>query len=129
MRFLIFCVGFASASCGDLRLDYVREGCCEGSECEISIPDCSATSNGKVCFDGSDVVVKGLSNLLSIPDCSNTTNGRVCSDGEVVVKGLLDAFGFESDKLVLKKSIIPDTHNAYDLGSAEYKIRDIYEQD
>jgi len=26
-------------------------------------------------------------------------------------------------------SIIPGTHNAYDLGSAEYKIRDIYEQD
>ena len=26
-------------------------------------------------------------------------------------------------------SLIPGTHNAYDIGSAEYKIRDIYEQD
>lgn len=125
MRFLVFCVGFASASCGDIRMDYARAGCCTGSDCEVSIPDCSATSIGKVCFDGTDVIVKGF----NIPDCSNTTSGKVCTDGDLVVKGLLDALGFESDRLVLKKSIIPDTNNAYDLGSAEYKIRDIYESD
>lgn len=127
MRFFIFLIASVSASCGDLRIDYARQGCCTGTECEVSIPDCASTTNGKVCFDGTDVVVKGLSNLLSIPDCANATSGKVCSDGEVIVKGLLDALGFESNRLVLKKSIVPDTNNAYDLGSAEYKIRDIYE--
>ena len=128
MRFLFLCLASASAaSCGDLRVDYARQGCCAGTDCEISIPDCSSTSNGKVCFDGTDVVVKGLSNMLSIPDCTNATNGKVCSDGEVIVKGLLDALGFESDRLVLKKSIIPDTNAAYDLGSAEHKIRYLFE--
>ena len=100
MRFFIFCLASASAaSCGDLRLDYAQQGCCTGSDCEISIPECSATSNGKVCFDGTDIVVKGL----------------------------LDALGFESNRLVLKKHIIPDTNAAYDLGNAEFKIRYLFE--
>jgi hypothetical protein len=30
---------------------------------------------------------------------------------------------------VLKQSLIPDTNNQYDLGNAEFKIRDIFEQD
>ena len=88
-------------SCGDIRLDYINNNCCSGTDCSIGIPDCSATQNGKVCFDGT----------------------------EVVVKGLLDAFEFETNRIVLKKHIIPDTNNAYDFGNAEYKIRDIYEAD
>ena len=55
------------------------------------------------------------------------TNGKVCSDGEIIVKGFLEALGFESYRLVLKKSIIPDTNAAYDLGNAEYKIRYFFE--
>lgn len=130
MRFLpLYITSALAASCGDLRIDYTRQGCCGGSDCEVSIPDCASTSNGKVCFDGTDVIVKGLSNILSIPDCTNTTNGKVCSDGEIIVKGLLDALGFESDRLVLKKSIIPDTNAAYDLGSASNKIRYLFKSD
>lgn len=130
MRFFPLWIASAlAASCGDLRVDYARQGCCAGSDCEMSIPDCANTSNGKVCYDGTDVVVKGLSNILSIPDCTNATNGKVCSDGEIIVKGLLDALGFESDRLVLKKHIIPDTNAAYDLGNAEYKIRYLFESD
>lgn len=101
MRLLFLLFGVASASCGDLRIDYVQQGCCHGSDCEISVRACSEVTNGKICFDGTDLVVKGMA----------------------------EAFGFEDDRIVLKKSIIPDTHNAYDFGSAEYKIRDIYEHD
>ena len=34
-----------------------------------------------------------------------------------------------SGTVAMLASLIPGTHNAYDIGSAEYKIRDIYEQD
>jgi hypothetical protein len=30
---------------------------------------------------------------------------------------------------MFKKHIAFDTNNAYDIGSAEYKLRDLYEQD
>ena len=58
--------------------------------------------------------------------------GQVCVDAnnKIVVKGLLDAFDFSNTNYItLKKSIIPDTNDAYDLGSAAYKIRDIFEED
>lgn len=57
--------------------------------------------------------------------------GQVCvANNKIFVKGLLDAFDFSNtNHITLKKSIIPDTNDAYDLGNAEYKIRDIYEQD
>lgn len=58
--------------------------------------------------------------------------GQVCvgTNNKIFVKGLLDAFDFSNtNHITLKKSIIPDTNNAYDLGNAEYKVRDIYEQD
>ena len=102
MRFLIFLIPSVFAqSCGDMRLDYAAANCCTGSDCEISVPHCSATTPGKVCFDGTDIVVKGL----------------------------LDALGFDTNQLTLKKNLIPDTTNTYDFGSANYKIRDIYEDD
>jgi len=104
MKLLFLFASFVAAnaqSCGDIRLDYITNNCCSGTDCSIGIPDCSATQNGKVCFDGT----------------------------EVVVKGLLDAFGFEATSIILKKNLIPDTNDAYDFGSAMYKIRDIYEAD
>lgn len=58
--------------------------------------------------------------------------GQVCVDAnnKIIVKGLSDAFDFSNaNHITLKKSIIPDANNAYDLGNAEYKIRDIYEAD
>lgn len=97
-----FLLGAANAqSCGDIRLDYINNNCCSDTECSIGIPDCSATQNGKVCFDGTDVVVKGL----------------------------LDALGFEDNNIVLKKHIIPDSNAAYDFGNAENKIRHLFLSD
>lgn len=102
MRFILLflAVPAAAQTCGDLKISYQNAGCCaDDSSCTVGIPNCDSAALGKVCYDGSDIVVKGL----------------------------LDALGFEADRLVLKKNIIPDTNNAYDLGNAEYKIRDIYE--
>ena len=67
--------------------------------------------------------------LRQIPLCTTASNGYVCSDsnGNIIVKGLLDAFAFESNQITLKKHIIPDTNAAYDLGNAEYKIRYLFQ--
>ena len=67
--------------------------------------------------------------LRQIPLCTSVSSGYVCSDsnGNIIVKGLLDAFAFESNQITLKKHIIPDTNAAYDLGNAEYKIRYLFE--
>jgi hypothetical protein len=56
------------------------------------------------------------------------SNGAVCFDGtDVVVKGLLDYLGFEPTHLALKKSIIPTVNDQFDLGDPEYKFRDIFQ--
>ena len=97
-------IGVATAmECSELRTVFQESSCCggNGDTCLRAIPSCDSVSNGAVCFDGTDVVVKGL----------------------------LDYLGFEPTHLALKKSIIPTVNNQFDLGSAEYKIRDIYEQD
>ena len=104
MKWLTLGMLFGAAqaqSCGDIRLDYINNNCCGENECSIGIPDCSETTNGKVCFDGTDIVVKGL----------------------------LDALGFEDNNIVLKKHVIPDSNAAYDLGNAEYKIRHLFLSD
>jgi len=68
--------------------------------------------------------------LRAIPSCANVTNGLVCYDGSnVVVKGLLDAFAFQSDRIDLKKHLIPTQNAAFDLGNAEYKIRHLFLSD
>ena len=103
MRGLLLCmVGVATAmECSELRTVFQESSCCggNGDTCLRTIPSCAAVSNGAVCFDGTDVVVKGL----------------------------LDYLGFEPTHLALKKSIIPTVNDQFDLGNAEYKIRDIYE--
>lgn len=102
---LFFSIALASATtCSQLKGIYSDASCCSNGNadtCLRQIPLCSASgvSNGYVCVD---------------------------SSGNIVVKGLLDAFAFPGDKITLKKSIIPDTNAAYDLGSAEYKIRHQY---
>lgn len=87
-----------SQTCGELRVAYQNSGCCTGADCSLSIPNCDDTDAGKVCYDGTDIVVKGL----------------------------LDALGFESQQLTLKKHLIPETNAAYDLGDPYYKFGDIY---
>ena len=105
MRSLLFGLfGVATAmECAELRTVYQESSCCghDGNTCLRAIPDCDTVSNGAVCFNGTAVEVKGL----------------------------LDYLGFESTHLALKKSLIPTVNNQFDLGNAEYKIRDIYEQD
>jgi len=74
--------------------------------------------------------------LRAIPSCTNSTaTGHVCVDAEqnVVVKGLVelmnelsDAFGFSSNVISFKKHLIPEQNSQFDLGSAERKVRYIF---
>lgn len=104
LRILLLLLSIVSASattCSQLKGIYSDASCCSNSNadtCLRQIPLCSASgvSNGHVCVD---------------------------SSGNIVVKGLLDAFAFPGNQITLKKHLIPDTNAAYDLGSAEYKIR------
>jgi hypothetical protein len=92
-----------SLSCSDLNVAFVDSGCentCSSATCLYTLPACAAASAGHVCHDGTNVVVKGLD----------------------------DAFDLSGGAIGLKKSIIPDTHNMYDFGNADFKIRDIFEQ-
>ena len=105
LRILLLLLSIVSASattCSQLKGIYSDASCC-------------ANSNADTC-------------LRQIPLCADSSNGHVCVDtsGNIVVKGLLDAFAFPGNQITLKKSIIPDTNAAYDLGAAEYKIRHQY---
>jgi len=87
-------------------MDYANAGCCTGGDCEVSVPHCDNTAYGMVCYNGTDVIVKGL----------------------------LEAFEFGpdlhgNDRILLKKHIIPDSNAAYDLGNAEFKIRHLFLSD
>lgn len=69
--------------------------------------------------------------LRALPACTDTgvVAGQICTDanGKAFVKGLAEAFDLsDTNKIILKKHIIPDTNAVYDLGSAEYKIRHLY---
>ena len=88
--------------CSEITQVYQQSSCCTGNSdtCLRAIPLCNNVTQGKVCFDGSDVVVKGL-----------------------------DAFEFTENAIIFKKNFLPSQHNAFDFGNAEKKIRDIYEQD
>ena len=91
----------AAQTCSEMRVAYQNSGCCTGTDCSLAIPNCGDTDPGKVCYDGTNIVVKGL----------------------------LDALGFEASQLTLKKHLIPDTNAAYDLGNAEYKVRYLFLSD
>ena len=109
---LISPLSVQSQTCSDMRVAYQNSGCCDGNDCTMSIPHCDNTDPGKVCYDGT----------------------------EIIVKGLLDALGFDTDQLTLKKHLIPIRDDAecnglgctsaawfIDIGNAEYKIRDVFE--
>ena len=98
----------ATLTCSDLTSVWEGSSCCDDpstTTCLRAIPDCASTDAGKVCWDGNDVVVKGLLDRLAF---DSTIGG-----GQPV--------------LTLKSHIIPDTNAAYDFGNAALKIRDIYE--
>ena len=107
MRVVLFALlyGMAySTECSELRFLYQTSSCCDGEEgdtCLRAIPDCDTVSNGAVCFNGTVVEVKGLSDYL----------------------------GFAANHLELRKHIIPSQNAAFDLGNAEYKIRHLFLSD
>lgn len=90
-------------SCNDLNVAFVDSGCqnsCSSATCLHTLPACAAASRGHVCHDGTNVVVKGLLETMDF----STVGG-----------------------VVFSAHIQFDTTNAYDIGSAEYKVRDVYE--
>ena len=92
-----------SLSCNDLNVAFVDSGCqnsCSSATCLYTLPACAAAAAGHVCHDGTNVVVKGLLDKVDL-----ATAGSV----------------------VFKANIHFDTNNAYDIGNAEFKARDIYE--
>lgn len=91
----------AAVSCDDLTSLWSEAGCCD----EPSNPTCAR----------------------AILLCADVTNGKVCFDGaDVVVKGLLDHLGFEDNLLRLKKHLIPTGSKDLDLGNAEHKMRYLF---
>ena len=105
---LTYTVSGDTLTCADIKTTYNNKECCSN----LSADTC----------------------LRSLPACTDTNvvAGQICTDvnGNAFVKGLDSAFDLSSaTHIILKKSIIPDTNNAYDFGNAEYKIRDIYEHD
>lgn len=109
MRLLILClcVAYASAiTCSELRTTYNDKSCCQNSDVDTC--------------------------LRILPSCADASvvAGQICTDiqGRAFVKGLSDAFDFSnSNQITFKKHMIPETNAAYDLGSAEYKVRYLFE--
>ena len=97
------CHALDSLSCSDLNVAFVDSGCqntCSSATCLYTLPACAAASPGHVCHDGTNVVVKGLLDRLDLG-----TAGAV----------------------VFKSHIWFETNALYDIGKAESKLRDIYE--
>ena len=97
--------GLSSLSCSDLNVAFVDSGCqnsCSSTTCLYTLPECASASAGHVCHDGTNVVVKGLAEAFDLSGANS---------------------------IGLKKSIIPENNAAFDLGSAEYKIRHLYLSD
>ena len=44
------------------------------------------------------------------------------------MESVQSAFNF-TDRVTFKKNLIPSMNNQYDVGNAEFKVRDIYESD
>ena len=104
---LLLSVSYAYAlTCTEIRATYNDQECC-------------SDSNSDTC-------------LRALPLCTDASvvAGQVCTDadGKAFVKGLNDALDLsDATKLLLKKHLIPDGNALYDIGDAENKIRDIYE--
>ena len=83
----------------------------------------SIFNEGGCCTPSADVPC-----LQVIPECADVTNGLVCFDGtNVIVKGLLDAFAFTDTQITFKRHLIPEITATYSIGDANHKILDIFE--
>ena len=106
--FILFFLSTDALTCSEIKATYNNRQCC-------------TDSNMDTC-------------LRVLPPCTDATviAGQICTDtqGRAFVKGLSDAFDLSnSNQIILKKHIIPDTNAAYDLGNAEYKIRYVFRSD
>jgi hypothetical protein len=64
---------------------------------------------------------------LHVPATSTSNSGKVLTAGSTAGDlSWLDVVGATSMGGTMTAGIIPDTDNVYDIGSAEYKIRDLY---
>ena len=101
---IVLLIGVSNAmTCADIQGVYNDASCCSNSgsdTCLRVIPSCTTTVPGMVCFNGTDVIVKGL----------------------------LEAFEFQENRIVFKNHLIPSEHDAFDIGNWEDKVRDIYEE-
>lgn len=133
-------------TCGDLRTLYNTSNCStcgsgssDSSEtCTSYIIACTDAEPGEVCQDATTNRLRIIpteynytvqNNTLTVPNCASASAGDICHDStanKLIMKGFNDAFGLETNKITLKKSIIPSTNSQFDLGSAEYKIRHLY---
>ena len=106
---LLLSASYAYAlTCTEIRATYNDQECC-------------SDSNSDTC-------------LRALPLCTDASvvAGQVCTDadGKAFVKGLNDALDLsDANKLLLKKSLIPDGNALYDIGEAENKIRHFYLSD
>lgn len=94
----------------------------------LTCTDIRATYNDKECCSdsASDTCLRAL------PLCTDAgvVAGQVCTDatGKAFVKGLNEALDLsDATNLLLKKHLIPDGNALLDIGNAENKIRDIFE--
>ena len=133
-------------TCGDLRTLYNTSNCTTcgaGNEdtCTSYINTCADAFPGEVCQNATTNRLQIIpteynytvqNSTLTVPDCASAATGDICHDvtaNKLIMKGFSSAFGLESNRIVLKKSLIPDTNSAYDLGNAEYKIRHLFLSD
>ena len=103
IRFIAF-LSFISLtygmSCDEIQGVYRQSSCCSGS--------------GSTC-------------LKAIPSCTNTTNGFVCFDGsDIIVKGLQEAMQFTETHITFNRHLKFETTAAFDIGAADSKVRDLY---
>jgi len=92
-------------TCAELKSTYRSQQCC-------------SDTNADTC-------------LRSLPACTDPTvvSGQICTDanGSAFVKGLADSFDLsDTNKILLKKHLIPDGNALFDIGEAENKIRHLY---
>lgn len=100
MRLFLLLPLAGAMQCAELQSVYQSSSCCTsgGETCLRSVPSCADSGLGAVCFNGTSLEVKGLSDYL----------------------------GFEANALILKKHLLPSEGGAFDLGNAEKKIRHLF---
>ena len=93
--------------------------------------------NGSIIFEHSDeYIISNDSGIISIiNDLSHNLNNLLTSVNDaslnnVDISGVLSgSSGYNNNTLKYSSHLIPTTNDAFDIGSAEYKVRDLYVSD